>query len=162
MSAEDQRRIFVTKGDQAQWRLIVEFMESVPAEYVATHAELAAVADCEQRAVSHIITSRANPQLHSSGRRLVAVPGIGYRWARPAEIRDEVTRRRQLSVTRQFRKIVQGASAWKRHEDATDDDRKHAEEVAQSARELARVHRKASAELRGYRPERPVYRSSEI
>lgn len=151
---------FEPKAEDPQWRLVADFMRSIPKDGVATHAEMAAAAGCTERGVSAIV-GMANQKLREEGLRLVAVPGVGYRWATPLDIADEATRGRQLRIRRGITRLIHSATAWRNHEDASDDDRRMASEVELTAREVARVQRKASATVRGYRPERPVFRKSE-
>lgn len=151
---------FERKGDAPQWELVADYMRSTPDGHVASLAELEAVADSAPGSIPSLV-GIVNARLADEGLRLVAVPRRGYRWATPAEIADEATRGRQLRIRRGLTRVVHSATAWRNHPDATDEDRRRADEVSMTAREVARVHRKASAQVRGYRPERPRFARSE-
>ena len=151
---------FEVKGEAAQWELIADFMKATPDNYVAHHRELAAIADCPLTAVASIV-GLVNAKLKDEGLRLVAVRGVGYRWATPKDIADEATRGRPLRIRRGLNRVMHTATAWRNHADATDEDRRQADEVSLGAHEVARVHRKVTANVRGYRPERPRFARSE-
>jgi hypothetical protein len=103
------------------------------------------------------VISQVNKRLHQSGcwRHLINIPNVGYRIARPGELRSEVfgrmrhIERQQVTNLRAIEKVV-------RHPDATAGERKRAADAAATQSRLLQLVRHEQRKMRRQWPEEEV------
>ena len=139
-----------------QWLRFVEFFEAQPTGYIGETAGLELVVECVPGALPAIV-GQANKKLDGSGRRFISVRGVGYRLATPAERLDESAHRRPRYVSNGVRRAESAAKAVISDDEATDDERKRAADVASVHADHLRVLRKQRAVLKAHHPELPVF-----
>jgi hypothetical protein len=146
---------FKPKEEKPQWLRLVEFFEAQAEGYIGETAGLELIVECVPGALAAIV-GQANKKLADSGVRFTSVRGVGYRRATPAECLAESATRRPRWIAAGTKRAEAAALSVVNSEDATDDERKRASDVAAVHRDHLRVLRKQRAVLKVHAPELPV------
>lgn len=148
--------MFDRKNEAApQWKLLLDYMAHVPEHYVATHEELASIADCPVRSVGSIVNV-ANGKASADGLRLVAVRGKGYRRATPSEALIESTLSRPKKMIRLARRGRAAAEAARNHPHASPLERAQADQASLHWSEMQVLGRRQSKRMKSSTPELPL------
>jgi len=143
---------FQQKDTKPQWEMLIDVFASQPDGWVGETAGLELAVGCAPGCLPAVVGT-ANRRLVSSGRRLIAVRGVGYRLATPAECLAEAAERRPRTLRRGVRRARAAAESVVSNVDATADERKRAEAIVEVHSSALRLLTKQGAVLKVHVPE---------